>query len=396
MSKPVSNPQLSKNSGTTSIPIQPWSVENNADQLMDDLFLDLEKLLDPEQHSSPSPTPPTPQPTHTTVKRTPRAKPNQEEEAEVSSLQKVSLTEATSMAKLELDSWEALTVYRREENKPQHYFDKVLFLLALCSLAAVLFWLAKQGKLQLPQGKSLGSQPVVTAESSAADAQFIEYMQRSLEIIDRQTQEKQKQAQEPEKIASAELEINPPNPAPKLKVVPQPAPTKVFQPPTYLPFSPPHQLTESVLPPLPPPPPQAVALAPTLPPPPQSVAPTLPPPPVPTAQVPPPPTPPTVEQTTPIKPSKTIVVPSAPPIPTVAHTLSGLLENGDNSLALFDINGVTHRIKIGEPIGISGWILVGVEGQKAIIRRNGEVHSIYAGQQFDAPISNEQSTITGE
>jgi Tfp pilus assembly protein PilP len=64
------------------------------------------------------------------------------------------------------------------------------------------------------------------------------------------------------------------------------------------------------------------------------------------------------------------------------HTLVGLLELGDRSAALFDVSGVTQRITVGEAIGASGWILVSVANQEAVIRRNGEVRSVYVGQKF--------------
>lgn len=71
------------------------------------------------------------------------------------------------------------------------------------------------------------------------------------------------------------------------------------------------------------------------------------------------------------------------PLPVAAtHTLMGLLELDDRSAALFEINGVTRRIHLGEAIGSSGWTLVEVANQEAIMRRNGEVRSVYVGQAF--------------
>ncbi len=69
-------------------------------------------------------------------------------------------------------------------------------------------------------------------------------------------------------------------------------------------------------------------------------------------------------------------------IPTSSHVLEGLLELGEQSAALFKVNGVTRRIQKGESIGASGWKLVDVANGEAIIRRNGEVRSIFAGQKF--------------
>ncbi|BBD59351.1 hypothetical protein NIES2109_21340 [Nostoc sp. HK-01] len=65
-----------------------------------------------------------------------------------------------------------------------------------------------------------------------------------------------------------------------------------------------------------------------------------------------------------------------------SHTLEGVLELGNKSAALFQVDGVTRRINIGESIGTSGWTLVEVNNGEAIIRRNGEVRSIYTGQKL--------------
>jgi hypothetical protein len=108
----------------------------------------------------------------------------------------------------------------------------------------------------------------------------------------------------------------------------------------------------------------------------------------------------TLQQTAPLPPTPTTVEPPAPPVasaptpaqteevavsPPVAspsHVLEGLLELGSKSAALFRIDGVTRRVEVGESIGSSGWALVEVANGEAIIRRNGEVRSVYAGQKF--------------
>lgn len=73
-------------------------------------------------------------------------------------------------------------------------------------------------------------------------------------------------------------------------------------------------------------------------------------------------------------PTSTTAIPS--------HTLEGLLESGKKSVALFQVDGVTRRVNIGESIGSSGWTLVDVSNGEAVVRRNGEVRSIYAGQKL--------------
>lgn len=72
--------------------------------------------------------------------------------------------------------------------------------------------------------------------------------------------------------------------------------------------------------------------------------------------------------------------PSTAPVGT--HTLVGVMELGDRSAALFDIDGVTQRFFAGEAIASSGWTLVTVSNQEAIIRRNGEIRSVFVGQKF--------------
>lgn len=64
------------------------------------------------------------------------------------------------------------------------------------------------------------------------------------------------------------------------------------------------------------------------------------------------------------------------------HTLVGILELGDRSAALFEVNGVARRIYVGESIAASGWSLSSVANQEAVIRRNGEVRSIVVGERF--------------
>jgi len=90
----------------------------------------------------------------------------------------------------------------------------------------------------------------------------------------------------------------------------------------------------------------------------------------------------------PTTPSTTTTAPSpAAPVPNIAaapaHELVGVLNLGERSAALFEVNGSVQRIELGEMIGSSGWTLVSVERTgEAIIRRNGEVRSVYTGQQF--------------
>lgn len=73
---------------------------------------------------------------------------------------------------------------------------------------------------------------------------------------------------------------------------------------------------------------------------------------------------------------------TAPNIAATTHTLIGVLALGERSAALFEIGGTPQRIEIGGQIGSSGWTLVSINNQEAIVRKNGEVRSIYVGQKF--------------
>ncbi len=93
----------------------------------------------------------------------------------------------------------------------------------------------------------------------------------------------------------------------------------------------------------------------------------------------------------PEQPADTAATAQAEPAPTAApsgsaatavHTLVGIIQVGERSVALFEINGASRRINIGESIGSSGWTLGEIKNKEAVIRRNGEVRSIYVGQSI--------------
>ncbi|AHB87461.1 hypothetical protein NK55_00355 [Thermosynechococcus sp. NK55a] len=74
--------------------------------------------------------------------------------------------------------------------------------------------------------------------------------------------------------------------------------------------------------------------------------------------------------------------PSPPPPAPPQHTLVGILELGDRSVALFQSNGQTLRLSVGDTIGNDGWQLVQIQNQRAVLRRQGEVRSLTVGQSF--------------
>ncbi|WP_121970645.1 hypothetical protein [Leptolyngbya sp. BC1307] len=69
--------------------------------------------------------------------------------------------------------------------------------------------------------------------------------------------------------------------------------------------------------------------------------------------------------------------------PATDHVLVGILNLGDRSAAMFNIDGgSSQRAYVGDRIGLSSWTLVTVNGQDVVLRRDGEVRSIYIGQSF--------------
>lgn len=88
----------------------------------------------------------------------------------------------------------------------------------------------------------------------------------------------------------------------------------------------------------------------------------------------------TIPQTQPAKPLSPSPEPGVAAAPS--RTLVGVMEMGERSIVLIELNGVTQRYEIGESIGSSGWILSEVAKNQAILNRNGEVRSVFLGQKF--------------
>lgn len=72
----------------------------------------------------------------------------------------------------------------------------------------------------------------------------------------------------------------------------------------------------------------------------------------------------------------------APVSQTPARTLKAVMELGSQSAILFEMNGVSQRYEKGENIGTSGWVVVKIENGSAIVRRNGEVRTLSVGQKI--------------
>ncbi|MEO1144804.1 MAG: hypothetical protein AAFY26_04280 [Cyanobacteria bacterium J06638_22] len=227
-------------------------------------------------------------------------------------------------------------------------FDTLL--LTLASISVLItggFWLLAQ-TLRGESPAEVATVPVESESAAPADREFMNYLQRSLEVVD-------EQAEIANETAALASRLDLPEVGVPAGATAAPGMTNLGQPyvPVYqLPPTPTVSGTTS-------PATSGVAAAPS----------------------------PTIT-TTPVQP--TPATPAAPStdagVPNIAatntHVLVGLLELGDRSAALFEINGTAQRLELGETIGSSGWTLVSVSNQEAVIRRNGEVRSVYVGQRF--------------
>lgn len=216
--------------------------------------------------------------------------------------------------------------------------DKLLLALACTSLVVTgVIWLVLQGRWPLQTASVVATAPTATTEPevSAADREFLDYVQRSLDVID-------DKAEISRQTATAAQ-----NGLPPVAVAGSPSTPATLER-VYIPVYQPPQMTGVT----PSQPSSGGAQAPT----------ALP--------------------TVPVTPSQVAAAPLPAPTPVVTHQLIGVLELGDRSAALFSFNGATQRVQVGESIGSSGWTLVSVNGSEAVIRRNGEVRSVYIQQQF--------------
>ena len=226
------------------------------------------------------------------------------------------------------------------QNKP-HYLGKILFALSCGYLIFVLAWLFgnQSGKIfAMVRGKQQIS-------ISKSDAEFIDYIERSLSTIDRKAQTSKTR----ENNAKSE--------------------SQVVYVPVYTPANPtpaPPQLSASTISkpvnssPIPPPPPPSVANIPA----------------------PPPLTAPKSMPQAPSPQSAEPVIATTVTKPAIKHTLIGILELGDKSAALFKVKGTTKRIWLGEEIDDSGWILESIDNQTVKISYQGEMRSLSVGETF--------------
>lgn len=215
------------------------------------------------------------------------------------------------------------------------HFDKILFAVGSVYLAVVVGWLLSKDKLKLPFISKQASSPLVepAKSTSSVNSQFTAYLERSLKAIDRRSKAAQKTPPTPPTVAIPPAIVSS-NQAP-----PPQKPNTVIEK-VYVPVYPQNQA------------------------------------PYPAASA-------TNPQSSPsTQPTVSLNSNAASEGNKAGLTLVGLLESGDRSSALFKMNDTTRRIEPGKVIGTSGWTLVSVQNQQAIVYANGKTRSLEVGQGF--------------
>jgi hypothetical protein len=229
-----------------------------------------------------------------------------------------------------------------------NYLGKILFALSCSYFIFAGWWLFGHQSSKILTMLTGGQQISI----SKSDADFIDYMERSLSTIDRQAQANQNTGKDDEIVYVPVYTKTTAIPA-----VPQTAnslPTIPLADNNSSPIPQP-QSTPAPLPvtqiPAPPPLPAPTPLADT----------------------------PSLRETPQEAPA---IAASAIANPVINHTLIGILELGDKSAALFKVQNITERIWLKEEIGDSGWILESITNQKAEISYQGKVRSVAVGETF--------------
>lgn len=85
----------------------------------------------------------------------------------------------------------------------------------------------------------------------------------------------------------------------------------------------------------------------------------------------------------PIQKNSTTQAAATPPsAPAPSYTLIGVLDLGDRSTAMFDMDGSVQSIGLGKAISNTGWVLSRVSQQEIVIKRGKESRTVFVGQKF--------------
>ncbi|MEG4421529.1 hypothetical protein QUA70_23510 [Microcoleus sp. LAD1_D5] len=382
-----------------TVPAEAVAVESYADRLMDELFEGVDRAFDGSDGLPSEPV----QPEFVALKS-----------ISVPPIVLSQLAPQPPRAEKDVEAIArqvALETAKKQQSKQS--FDRMLLGAAFGSLLLVMgLWLASRSRLVRLPAAPAPETPAASGKT-APDTPFVEYVQRSLEAIE---QKKAPQANPqlagvpgvatpgtlpsipisgaPPATAGLSTAVNrianaleqaasqPGAPAPQVVVIPPPAQVTVAPaaPVAAAPAAPAAPQTSAVSPsPTAPASGRALAAAGNRDPLAASPSPSESPQPKILARETEPAPAPAAQQSAPAPEQSAPAVSSAP---TSAHTLVGILELGDRSAALFEVDGVARRIYVGESIGASGWTLAEIKNQEAVIRKGGDVRSVFVGQKF--------------
>ncbi|NEO82687.1 MAG: hypothetical protein F6J87_00255 [Spirulina sp. SIO3F2] len=340
--------------------VESWSMEQDAEHLMNDLFANVDVLLEgsgshlpnqlAHQQTEKLPTVPV-KATNVTTTSPVTVKPRRT----IRTRTQPSKSQATS--RQSSLTWQ--TQFRAWRTRLWGHFDKVCFGVACLSLGSAIVWYVHQNRPSDRTTTAASDSAISEAEVvalSPEDAQFAQYMLRSLRVIERQplqTPQRPSQATatpggaqtdiavSPQVIERIYIPVYPPSRAPVTQSSSQDltTPSENAASPSRLPQVPtPDQLTRRS----------------------ETTVPTF--------------------ETDPVNEP-----PLEKPLPTGDYKVVGIIQAGDRTTVLVkEGESIHHRVEPGEEVGNSGWMLVSADAssQIATIRRNGDVRSITNGQSF--------------
>jgi hypothetical protein len=287
--------------------------------------------------------------------------------------------------------------FERKKRDAEGNFGKIIFGISYCYVLGVLFWLVTQGQLKLPFVTTASQATVTTPITTDGENNRLATTQvgkaaiannfgsrsndgSSLKVVDNLSTKT---------IATQAVPVPPPPPIPtgvvtnnqlasgnnlsqQKPIPPSPLvkvnsgnnPQKVTQ--QFKPTQPPATIKTPQVVKIPTAPQIQVVPSTS-----NSTKPTL-------TNSPVPPPPPTTSTNLPNqKPTEKIAMVEPPQTLTnSSYILMGILEVGEQSGALFEIDGVVQTIKLDEVIGNSGWKLVAVTNGRIKIARNGQTRSL--------------------
>ncbi len=380
-----------------TVPTETVAVESYADRLMDELFEGVDRAFDGNEVPSESVPPP-----------------------EFVALKSISIPQIVLSQSLSPDRQRgekdvaaiarqvALETTKKQQSKQS--FDRILLGAACGSLLLVMgLWLAsRSGLVRLPAASAPAGETATGTPKIVPDTQFVEYVQRSIVAIE------QKKAPPANSQLAGVPGVSTPGTLPSISISGAPPPTaglstavnriaNALEQAAAQPGAPALPAQVVIIPPAPvAAAPQTVAASPSptapvsgraiaaagtraplaaSPSPSDSAQPKI------LARETEPAPAPAAGQSAPAagQSAPVAVPPSAPAAGTASisvHTLVGILELGDRSAALFEVDGVARRIYVGESIGASGWTLAEIKNQEAVIRKGGDVRSVFVGQKF--------------